>query len=286
MQHLARHYRVVSADEVVASVGSGQALPERAVLITFDDAYRDFGDIAWPILRRYGLPATVFVSSDYPDHPKRSYWWDRLYRAFSRTRASTVAAPMIGPLALDTVQTRMASLRTVQERVKQLPHADAMDLVDELCREVEHDPEPTNSVLGWPELRSLASDGVTVGGHTRSHAALDRLPQQDLQDEIRGCRSDLARELGAAPEVFAYPFGAHNDAAVAAVRDAGFAVAFTCLDGHSHLRATDPLRLRRTNITPRTTALIFRLRLLRLGSYIDMWRNSRKRGRRHHATPA
>lgn len=286
MQHLARNYRVVSAEEVLAAVRSGRMLPERAVLVTFDDAYRDFGETAWPIMRKYGLPATVFASSDYPDHPERSFWWDRLYHAFSRARAASVSVGTGELLRLDSPEALKGSLRFVQERVKQLPHAGAMRLVDDVCRALESDFESVATVLTWNELRSLAADGVTIGGHTRSHPALDRLPIEDVHDEVRGCRSDLARELGTAPSIFAYPFGAHNDAVVEAVRQAGFELAVTCLDGHSQLRSIDPLRLRRTNITPRTSALIFRLRLLRIGSYIDVWRHSQHRRRRYDATRA
>lgn len=286
MRHLGRNYRVVSADEVVAAVRGARPLPERAVLVTFDDAYRDFGEIAWPIMRKYGLPATVFVPSDYPDHPERSYWWDRLYHAFSRARASSVSAGRLGLLRLDGYEARMANLRLVQQRVKQLPHGDAMRFVDDLCHALESDFESGPSVLTWQELRALAADGVTIGGHTRSHAALDRLSVPEVHEEVQGCRDDLARELGTPPSVFAYPFGSHDHAAVEAVRQAGFELAFTCLDGHSHLDAIDPLRLRRMNITPRTSQLIFRLRLLRIGSYIDVWRNSRKQNGSYDAIPA
>lgn len=286
MAHLARHYHVVSAEDVVTAVRTGRTLPQRAVLITFDDAYRDFADNAWPILRKYGLPATVFVATDYPDHPEHSYWWDRLYGAISRARVPSIPAAGLGTLRLDTPEYRLESLRLLQERVKRLPHDDAMHLVGDVCRDLGWQTESVASVLSWHELRSLAADGVTVGGHTRSHPAMDRLPPEALHDEVRGCRSDLARELGAAPTVFAYPFGAHNDMAVHAVRAAGFAVAFTCLDGHSDLGAVDPLRMHRTNITPRTSTMIFRIRLLRIGAAIDVWRRSRGRRGRQHATSA
>jgi peptidoglycan/xylan/chitin deacetylase (PgdA/CDA1 family) len=286
MAHLRRHYRVISADDVVAALRFRRPLPDRAVLITFDDGYRDFGDTAWPILRKHRLPATVFVASDYPDHPERSFWWDRLFRAFSRARVPSVHANGLGFLRLDAPETRMASLRTVQERLKRLPHADAMRLVDDLCRDLDARIEPAASVLTWKELRGLYDDGVSIGGHTRSHPAMDRLDAESVAEEVRGCRADIARHLGMTPTVFAYPFGAHNDVAVEAVRDAGFEAAFTCLDGHSDLETTDPMRLHRTNITPRTSTLIFRVRLLRIGAYIDVWRKSRTGGGRQHAAMA
>ena len=59
-------------------------LPDRAVLVTFDDAYADFATWAWPALRRHGVPATMFVPTAYPD-TDRTFWWDRLHHAVTST---------------------------------------------------------------------------------------------------------------------------------------------------------------------------------------------------------
>lgn len=282
MRHLARNYRVVSADEVFAAQYEGRPLPPRAVLLTFDDAYRDFGEVAWPILRKYRLPATVFVSTEFAGRPERCFWWDRLFHAIHHARVRSLTVPSIGTLRLGDGASRAASLRRMQQCVKQLPHHAAMALVDDLCARLGPCPDPVGSVLGWPELRELARDGVTIGGHTRTHPALDRLPREALDGEIRGGRRDIELELGIVPFVFAYPFGAHDIRSVGTVRRAGFGLAFTCRDGHGAVPSADPLRLPRTNITPRTTSWLFRLRLHRLGAYVDRLRNSHAR-RRHAA---
>ena len=119
--------------------------------------------------------------------------------------------------------------------------------------------------LSWSELRRLMSQGVSVGGHTRSHPALTRMSVEDARREIRGSRDDLQRELGAWLPVFAYPFGDHDDAVVRVAREEGFELAVTCHDGHNGPSA-DPLRLRRTNITRRTGQVAFRARLTSIGA--------------------
>ena len=275
MRHLARRYRVIPADEVVWAYRAGRRLPDRAVLITFDDAYRDVGEIAWPILRRFGLPATVFVPTAHPDGG-RTFWWDRLHHALGATSCVVLDVVPLGRLPLHTPEARRAALRVLQGHLKSLPHADAMRLVDELCDRLGlAAAQPPSNVHGWDELRQLARDGMTIGAHTRTHPALTRLPLHEARAEIGGSREDVRREVGTVPVIFAYPFGAHDDRVVEAARAEGFDLAVTCLDGHARIPACDPLRLCRTNITPRTSSVVFRLRLSSLGPHVDRLRHRR-----------
>ena len=272
MRHLARDFDVVSAADVIDARATGRPLPRRPVLITFDDGYHDFAEIAWPILRRHGFAATLFVPSAYPDQPWRRFWWDRLLGAFHATTERDVYVPAFGRLSLQSSAARRNAFRDVRSRVKRLPHDEAMEAVERLLS-LLGEPSPLRpDVLPWEALRQLASEGVTIGAHTRTHPALTRLAVAEARAEIEGSRDDLARQLGRAPRVFAYPFGDHDDAVVALVRDAGFALAVTCQDGHNPAWA-DPLRLCRTNITPRTTPLVFRFRLTDAGARVDRWRH-------------
>jgi hypothetical protein len=68
MRYLAGNYRVLSMPEVLDACRTRTALPPRAVVITFDDAYCDFAEHAWPTLQRYSLPATLLVPTAFPDH--------------------------------------------------------------------------------------------------------------------------------------------------------------------------------------------------------------------------
>jgi glycosyltransferase involved in cell wall biosynthesis/peptidoglycan/xylan/chitin deacetylase (PgdA/CDA1 family) len=259
MRHVAKRYRAVSAEEVLAAVRGERALPPKAVLVTFDDAYRDFGEVAWPIMRRHRIPATLFVPTAFPDHPEREFWWDRLHRAFR-----TAARPE-------------RELRDLEARLKSAPHADAMRTVEEVCARLGSSDAPVARVLAWRELRELARDGVTLAPHTRTHPALSRLPLEQARAEIRGSRDDLRREIGDVTPMFAYPFGAHDDLVVRLMREEGFEVALTCIDGHNRLTSTDPLRLSRTNVSTRTTAMIFRARLHPAVAMVDRWRHRPRR---------
>ena len=88
MDILARSCRVVSLDRAVAELDQERVQP--AVAITFDDGYRDFLTQALPVLRRFGLPATIFVTTRFSDqtaaHPRYPNTDDRLHLDWSELR--------------------------------------------------------------------------------------------------------------------------------------------------------------------------------------------------------
>lgn len=273
MRLLARKYRVMSMEEVLHAFTQRKPLPPRAVLLTFDDAYCDFGEIAWPILRRERLPVTLFVPTGYPDHPERSFWWDRLHRAFYQSAQKRIEVAPVGTLELHTSQLLRESLKRTQNHVKTLPHGAAMKFVDEICLRLDAQNTAQKTVLGWDELRQLHREGVTLGAHTVTHPIMTKLAHDGVRYEVKRAQEDLLREIGAVLPIFCYPSGGHDEAVVALLREEGFQMAFTTLDGQNDLRRVDPLRLRRTNVTRRTTAAILRVRLMKWATYVDAWRH-------------
>jgi glycosyltransferase involved in cell wall biosynthesis/peptidoglycan/xylan/chitin deacetylase (PgdA/CDA1 family) len=277
---LAMSYRVVSMEEVLDSRRSGRPLPRRSVLLTFDDAYRDFAEVAWPVLARHGLPATLFVATAYAEEAPREFWWDRLHRALAHTPIGRLSTP-IGPLACATPEEARWSLRRIQQLVKSMDHDAAMALVDDLCRQLECPPPSGRATLDWSELRALADAGVVLAPHSRLHALLTRVPPDRARAEIVASREDLAREI-ARPclSAFAYPSGAYDRATVGLLAGEGFELGFTTRGGHNEEPLASPLSLCRTNVTPRTTELLLRMRLTPLAGRLEQWRTAGEGGGR------
>ena len=277
MRLLRRSRAVVSIGEVLSAAAGRDALPPKAVLVTFDDAYEDLADHAFPILRGLGLPALVFVPTSFPDRPERSFRADRLHRAFSSAARPGIETAA-GTLRLASPRERSESLRLLSRHLKTLSHAEAESAVDAICAELMAPRSVRSSVLSWERLRQLPASGIAVAAHGRSHALLTQVPDHEIRAEIAGSRDDLVREMGSALPVFCYPNGSHDERAVAALREAGFELAFTTRDGENDLASCDRLRLRRTNITSRTTALLLRARLTPWGARIDEWRHRGEAG--------
>ncbi len=247
MSVLAAHYRPVSLPEVVAALSRPSALPSRAVLVTFDDAYADFAD-AWAVMRERGVPATLFVPTGAPTEPTRPFWWDRLAAAWE-------ADP-------ERVRSEAPSLRALRERIKGLDHDAAMLEVERIVSATGAPPPGPPAVLGWDALRRLATEGVVLAPHSRTHPLLDRVTYERAVEEIAGSHADLEREIGPTPKVLAYPSGSHGGRAVEAARAAGMVAAFTTTRGGNTLRSADPLRLRRINVGRRAAHPLVRAQLV------------------------
>ncbi len=71
-------YHTINPDELYDALAGNGQLPENPVLITFDDGYEDNYTNAYPILKKYGFKATIFVVTGFLDRHKKGYLsWDQ-----------------------------------------------------------------------------------------------------------------------------------------------------------------------------------------------------------------
>lgn len=276
MRYLAESFNVISMHDLLDCVENGTRLPRNAIMITFDDAYCDVREFALPILKQYKLPATVFVPTAYPDNNKMSFWWDRIYNAVMSTSQEQITLAGFGEIALDSELEKQQGVRRIQGFIKTLPHSKATETVDFVCDELVSGKPLGKTVLSWEELRDLTKEGITLGAHTQTHPLMTQLTPEQLRSEVAGAQSDLKSQLDETLPIFCYPNGSHNDDVVEVLREEGFKLAFTVNDGHNNLAEADLFRLRRTNITRKSTLPVFKLRLKRWFTYVDMFRHRTK----------
>ena len=72
-------FNVIALDRMIDSLRSGQSLPEKSIVITFDDGYSSIFDVAFPMLQTYGYPFTLFLSTEPIDDGLSNYMtWDQV----------------------------------------------------------------------------------------------------------------------------------------------------------------------------------------------------------------
>ena len=222
---LAKHFTFMHLDDWLQSASSGAPLPARACAITFDDGWRDNHEFAHPVLRRAGVPATIFLVSDLVGG-QYSFWPNGLARVLSQRNLSLRSA-MPDWLARLVPESSAGGINAAQmDRIivackESCSDEQMLDLVARLDA-LAGKAAPARDLMDWSELRELAAgDLVRFGSHTRRHTRLSRVASADaLHDEIVGSQDAIALQLGSRPRLFCYPNGDYSDSALETVRGA------------------------------------------------------------------
>jgi len=253
LRSLASHYRVMTLSELAAAAVEG-VIPDRAVAITFDDGYIDQLENASVLLVEAGLPATFFVATELLDSSDE-YWWDLLERVFLCGAVLPVKLdlPTIDDLrgmATEADDERVEVHRQLTERFYIMAPELRRRILAELSAwsGLDFVARPTHRVMTSAEVCALAGRaGHEIGVHTAHHLPLPSLARADQVQEITLGRYHLERRLRRSLTTFSYPFGEHDEQTVDVVRQAGFGVAVTTVEGAVEPGA-DPLRLPRLEI--------------------------------------
>lgn len=254
MRLLRERYTPVSLDQVVAWIIEGHPIPPRAVAITFDDGYRDNHSGAFPVLKKYQIPATFYVTAGCVED-NEVLWTSKLryYFAATRERSLLLQHPELKHLDLSSERSRNASFAYAISLIKTLGKRRG----DELFREIECKLSVTdiaplnNAMMSWDELREMSQAGMAIGAHTLTHPSLPGLPPEEANAEIVGSKALIEERIKAPVHHFAYPNGrgvSHFNAEVKKmVRKAGFRSSATSIDGPVR-PGDDPFTLTRMGV--------------------------------------
>jgi len=247
---LKENFQVVPLSRYAASLRGGEPLPEGCAVLTFDDGYADNHSAAFPLLRKHGLPATMFLAADFVTKGS-PLWVDRLAWAFARTELGDWTDPVAGtcfPLATDAGKT--ACYLWVKRRLKLLPDAEREELVDRICAALQgsgaSEPPSLFAPLSRKQARELADSGlIDIGSHGCRHAILTALSENDARREITESKRLLEDFCGRPVTSFSYPNGACNPALVKMTAAAGYACAVAGGLRLNGPNGTDPYAIRR-----------------------------------------
>lgn len=270
--YLRQNYTPVSLGEITDRLRSGRPVSRNAIALTVDDGYLDFYRHAYPILKRYGISAAVFLMTDFVGGQNWP-WWDRVEYSFTHTALQTVSFALDGDEALasyeltTSTERESACFETV-ERLKRVPNKARLAFLARLPDVFKVDL-PTHApaafeALSWDQVREMSGNGIEFGAHTKSHPILSVVESEaELREEICGSKRRIADELGREPEHFCYPNGRNQDIGAAArriVEEARFKGAVTTEPGLID-SVSDPFMLRRIVLEPDLPELYFRQRL-------------------------
>jgi peptidoglycan/xylan/chitin deacetylase (PgdA/CDA1 family) len=225
-------------------------LPEKSVAITFDDGTDDFYQRAWPILKDFGFPVTLYLTTFYSNYNKPVFdlmcayllWKGRnqtldLKKLFGRELKTELHSDAARVVALSEIHARAKTLSAEEKDglVASLAAHLNIDYQTLIDRRIMHNLTPE-------EVRQLAADGVDIQLHTHRH----RTPKDRrlFLREIEDNRKSIQEITGKVATHFCYPSGKYDYAFLPWLRESNVVSATTCEPGFAS-RACDPLLLPR-----------------------------------------
>ena len=218
------NFQFISLDNLAKLLKGSEKLPRKAAVITFDDGYKDNFTYAYPILRKYHAPATIFLSTGYIDTGKL-FWWDLSNYFVTNSLNKTITLKAIGTFPLnsesDKDKTKMLLrkiLKGMSEEEKyaaicELSNATGVDIPNDLGKEV---------ILSWDDIKEMANEEITFGAHTVNHPIFTNVTKEVCQYEIIQSKRDIEEKLGKPVTSFSYPNGEFNSEIRELVKKAGF----------------------------------------------------------------
>lgn len=241
MAYIRNEMSPITLMDAIELINEKKPLPEGAIAVTFDDGYANNVTYGQAILSKYGIPATIFLSTNYMDSGI-PFHFDRLWCLQHWVREGLIDGrediQSIGSIPdhkTVSIYDFEKAMLPVWKKWKHLMDDDQRRLL---------------SPLTW-EMVKNAPSVYSFGGHTKNHTILSCVGDKDRVDEIKGSMAAIGFHTGRTNIPFSYPNGTLNDFGCldkTVLRDIGCPLAVSVENG-SNPRNTDPYALFRRIIS-------------------------------------
>lgn len=224
IKYFSKNYEILSLDRLIEYIVQGEPFPEKAVVMTFDDGYKDNYRYAYPILKRYNIPATIFLTTGHIGTGSL-FWWDKVSYCIQQTSLDKINLKGFGSFSLRSEKEKYRAKSALLEGLKKLPGKKKDLLIDEL-RAISGEEIPDdlgeNLILSWDEIKEMSCDGIAFGAHTVNHPIIKNLPFDQAKWEIIQSKKDIEKMIGNPVTAFSYPNGIFSPDIAELVRTSGF----------------------------------------------------------------
>jgi peptidoglycan/xylan/chitin deacetylase (PgdA/CDA1 family) len=238
---------------------------KRYCVITFDDGWLDNYECAFPILKKHGVPATIFLPTDYIGS-RRWFWpeklgyilqhlwdpstererqrlvWNCLTRPFGKALYGYEHPCLVPP------SSRQELADLVIEQCKLLPPDEIEAIIEEISALLRLSIPDARLVMGWKEIAEMSESRITFGSHSCSHRLLTNIPLSEVRVELERSWRRLKEMAVNVTPVFCYPNGNTNHDVQSLVRDCGYEAAVGVEKGMEGPEPANLYHLRRISI--------------------------------------
>lgn len=239
MSFLKKNFTLLSLHQLLDLWQSGTwNARARYCVITFDDGWLDNYRHAYPVLKKFGIPATIFLPTDYVGSD-RWFWPDQLALLFKILAGRKVTSGSLREMGIvfaeyldDNGQQFVEALQRgehvtdqVIEQCKHLPIGRIQELVAALASRLEVSLPQERVIVNWDEVREMSQCGISFGSHSCSHRILTTLTSEEVSVELARSKQVLLEQGVNYVPVFCYPNGNSDANIQRQVRTCGYEAA-------------------------------------------------------------
>jgi peptidoglycan/xylan/chitin deacetylase (PgdA/CDA1 family) len=183
LEYILKYFEPVSVQEVLSHTNKEKIITKPSFHLSFDDGLKEIYDVVLPILKSKGIPATVFINSDFVDNK------DLFFRYKAALIANRIPNEKERVLAINYSEKNM-----LDEMASQLN----LNFIDFLNTQKPY--------LTSEQLKTLQKNGFTIGGHSQNHPNYNLLSEfEQVSQTINSCKF-VQNEFLEKNSFFAFPF--------------------------------------------------------------------------------
>lgn len=225
MDYLATNYNLISLEELQHFFATGEGLPEKPLMITFDDGDISIYEKVLPIVKKDKIPTVVFIVTELLDTNK-PFWWNEIEHFLGKKKGNK----KVWEVKEWRNDQRLIYLKTLRENNSRAPL--------------------THKQLSTDQVKEMQKEGMIIANHSHTHPMLNQCTVKEIKEEIETSMSVLDR-LGLESRVFAYPNGNFSKFTEEVLVEQGVKMGFL-FDHKMNAGDTDPLRISRLIVNDST----------------------------------
>ncbi len=250
MDWLSRKRNIVSLSEIISIIKNNTEIPPNTVVLTFDDGYYDFYSQAYPILKKFKFPATLFPITNLLNSGEGK-WEDELTYLVNMTNSKSFKLDVKGRnmhFNISSMTQKINTIRELNSILCNMNDTDRINIINKIKKAIGTVQGFRQITVGWNELRDLKNDPlITFGAHTHNHVNLGTVNYEIALFEIINSKKEIEKVTEKECNLFSYPIGKTKNITQETkkiLKDNSFLGAVTTIPGGIN-RKSDLLELKR-----------------------------------------
>ena len=203
-------FHFISLDQLSDIINTGKRPEQPFIAFTIDDGYLDNYTQALPVFERQQVPFAIFVATDFIDK-KAILWWDILEDLILENDSVIFGGEKY---QCQTFQEKWDVFRILREKILLFDQTEIEKELKEVFSfyDIDWYKPVRQQAMSWEQVKDISQHPLcTIGGHTVSHLALNKLSDQKFREEIADGVAKLQSATGKPIQHFAYPYGSPNE---------------------------------------------------------------------------